>query len=268
LNNGLLLHILADLSRLCTNKLSKKKCAILHPKNHLTKVSFCDTIGAVIRQVPYKMGTFLIHKNFMLNKRKNTIKQVIISALAVLIMLPMPVHAKSISINFSKTFSILSAQNLIDYSFTVHNIITRYKDFERENELRKMEEIKDAEQARKIDEYFEKRDMPLAGYGKEFVEAAKKYNIDPRLLPAIGVRESSGGKRLMNNNPFGWGSAEIPFEDFSDAIDVVSMNLGGYNPGTARYYKDADTEKKLWYYNGSVIPSYTQEVLDIMELMS
>lgn len=204
----------------------------------------------------------------MLNKRKNAIKQVIILALAVSIMLPIPVYAKPVSINFSKTFSILKAQNLIDYSFTVHNLITKFKDFEREKELKKMEEIRDIEQARKIDEYFEKRDMPLAGYGAEFVEAAKKYNIDPRLLPAIGVRESSGGKRLMNNNPFGWGSAEIPFEDFSDAIDVVSMNLGGYNPSTAKYYKNADTEKKLWYYNGTVIPSYPQEVLDIMELMS
>ena len=109
--------------------------------------------------------------------------------------------------------------------------------------------------------------MPLAGHGMDFVRAAEKYNLDWRLLPAIGVRESSGGKRLMNNNPFGWGSAEIPFVDFKEAIEVVAMNLGGGNPNTARYYKDADTKKKLWYYNGTVIPSYPAEVIDIMEMI-
>ena len=36
---------------------------------------------------------------------------------------------------------------------------------------------------------------------------------------------------------------------------------------SARYYKDADTMKKLWYYNGTVIPSYPAEVVDIMEMM-
>ncbi|EKD76306.1 MAG: hypothetical protein ACD_43C00158G0001, partial [uncultured bacterium] len=73
---------------------------------------------------------------------------------------------------------------------------------------------------------------------------------------------------MMNNNPFGWGSAKIKFDDFSEAIDVVSSNLGGYNPNTARYYKDTDTKKKLWYYNGTVMPSYPAEVISIMNSMS
>lgn len=118
--------------------------------------------------------------------------------------------------------------------------------------------------AARLDAYFAKRDMPLAGYGEEFVAAADKYNLDWRLVAAIGVRESSGGKRLMNNNPFGWGSAKIPFKDFSEAIVEVTKHLAGEYPGTAKYYKDRTLEKKLWYYNGSVMPAYTGEVIDIM----
>jgi hypothetical protein len=96
---------------------------------------------------------------------------------------------------------------------------------------------------------------------------ADKCDIDWRLLPAIGVRESSGGKFQYNNNPFGWGSAKIRFKDFSQAIDVVSDNLCGLNDATAKYYKDKTTYQRLWYYNGTVIPSYPQEVIDIMEMI-
>lgn len=118
--------------------------------------------------------------------------------------------------------------------------------------------------AERLDAYFVKRDMPLHGYGAAFVAAADQYGLDWRLLPAIGVRESSGGKHLMNNNPFGWGSAKIPFKDFDEAIVEVTKHLAGEYPGTAKYYKDRTLEKKLWYYNGSVMPAYTGEVIDIM----
>ncbi len=125
----------------------------------------------------------------------------------------------------------------------------------------------DADRAKRLDDYFDKRDMPLAGYGAKFVEVAQKCNLDWRLLPAISVRESSGGKRLMNKNPFGWGSAKIKFYNFEDAIETVSDNLCGYNLATAKYYKDKTILRQLWYYNGSVMPSYPQEVLDIMDIM-
>ncbi len=125
----------------------------------------------------------------------------------------------------------------------------------------------DMEKAQRLDAYFSKRDMPLEGYGIEFVRSANKYNVDWRLVAAIGVRESSGGKHMMNNNPFGWGSAKIEFDDFSEAIDVVSSNLGGFNPNTSRYYKGTDTKKKLWYYNGTVMRTYPAEVMSIMEMV-
>lgn len=115
-----------------------------------------------------------------------------------------------------------------------------------------------------IDLYFSKRDMPLAGYGKKMVSEADTCGLDWRLVAAIGVRESSGGKRLMNNNPFGWGSAKIRFKDFNEAIEVVTYNLCGINPNTARYYADNDTLEKLHWFNGTVMPTYPAEVVGIM----
>lgn len=120
------------------------------------------------------------------------------------------------------------------------------------------------DRALRIDSYFEKRGMPLAGYSKAFLTAADKYGIDWRLLPAISVRESSGGKQMCGNNPFGWGSCKLNnFSNIEEAIDTVSRNLGGHNPRTASYYS-GNTYQKLWSYNGTVMPSYPDEVIAIM----
>lgn len=125
----------------------------------------------------------------------------------------------------------------------------------------------DLERAQKIDTYFADRDMPLEGYGKILVAAAEKNGIDWRLLPAIAIKESTGGKYSCGNNPFGWGSCKIKFKSVESAIDTVARNLGGKNPATEQYYKDASTKEKLFQYNGSVVPTYTGEVLKFMELI-
>lgn len=119
------------------------------------------------------------------------------------------------------------------------------------------------ERAEKIDIYFKERSMPLAGYGLKMVDVAKEHGIDWRLLPAIAVRESSGGKQSCGNNPFGWGSCKINFKNYDEAIATLAKNLGGKNPNTASYYSGT-TEQKLHYYNGTVVPTYVREVLDIM----
>lgn len=119
--------------------------------------------------------------------------------------------------------------------------------------------------AAKIDAYYEARSMPLAGKGMTFVLAAEKYGLDWALLPAIAIRESSGGKHDCYNNPFGWGSCKIKFSDYEEAIDTVARNLGGGNPRTASYYAGKTTRQKLYYYNGTVVPTYMDEVIDIMK---
>ncbi len=121
------------------------------------------------------------------------------------------------------------------------------------------------EKALKINTYFQERSMPLAGYGMQFVLVAEKYGLPYNFLPAIAVRESSGGKRDMNNNPFGWGSAKIKFDHYDEAIEMVGKNLGGANPKTASYYGGNSIKQKLYYYNGTVIKGYEDEVISIMK---
>lgn len=116
----------------------------------------------------------------------------------------------------------------------------------------------------RINAFFEKRNMPLAGYGAKFVIEAKKNDIDWRLLPALSVIESSGGKQTCSHNPFGWASCRKDFESIDAAIEYVSWNLGGNNPNTRTYY-EGDTADKLWSYNGTVNPNYPGIVLGIME---
>jgi hypothetical protein len=123
------------------------------------------------------------------------------------------------------------------------------------------------ERADKIDAYFAKRNMPLEGYGAKMIEEAEKNDIDWRLIPAIAIKESTGGKFACDYNPFGWNSCKVYFESWDKAIEIVAYNLGGNNPSTARYYKNKTVEEILYHYNGSVIPSYTGEILEFMELI-
>ena len=125
------------------------------------------------------------------------------------------------------------------------------------------------ERADAIDKYFKDRSMPLHGTGMTFVLVSEKYGLDWRLLPAIGVRESSGGKAACKYNAFGWGSCKLGhnYYSYEEAIESIGKNLGGANKNTARYYAGKSTEVKLYHYNGSVEPPYTGEVLAIMDMI-
>lgn len=119
-----------------------------------------------------------------------------------------------------------------------------------------------------IDGFFKSRSMPLQGTGMTFVLVAEKYGLDWRLLPAIGVRESSGGKAACSYNAFGWGSCKLHnFHSYEEAIESVGKNLGGSNKGTSRYYAGKSTMEKLYHYNGSVEPAYPGEVVAIMNMI-
>ena len=120
-----------------------------------------------------------------------------------------------------------------------------------------------------IDFYFAEHDMPLEGTGMKMVLAAEDNDLDWRLLPAIAVRESTGGKNdciRVPNNAFGWGSCKIGFKTVEEAIDTVARNLGGNNPKTARHYDNKTTKQILHAYNPpSVIPRYAEQVMSIMD---
>lgn len=124
------------------------------------------------------------------------------------------------------------------------------------------------ERAEAIDTYFNRRSMPLEGTGMTFVLVAEKYGLDWRLLPAIAIRESSGGKAACGHNPFGWGSCKLHnFVSYENAIEALGKNLGGASPGTSRYYAGKTTSEKLYYYNGTVLETYPAEVMAIMKMI-
>lgn len=115
-----------------------------------------------------------------------------------------------------------------------------------------------------IEDFYSSKNMPLAGYGAKMVEVAKKNNLDWRLLPAISIRESSGGKQMCKNNPFGWASCKRGFDSIDESIEYVAFHLGG-NATTTKSYYSGNTYSKLYSYNGTVIKTYPDEVIKIMD---
>ncbi len=135
-----------------------------------------------------------------------------------------------------------------------------------DNLITKAEAITD-NRAQNIDEYFAKNDLPLAGHGETFVKVADKYNLDYRLLPAIAMRESTGGKQACpygnDANVFGWHSCKTKFSSYEESIDKVGAHLAGEIKSTKSYYGNKTVWKKLRTYN-SVIKPYPDQVIAIM----
>lgn len=127
------------------------------------------------------------------------------------------------------------------------------------------------QKAKKIDTYFAKYNMPLAGQGMKMVLEAEKNGLEWSLIPAIAVRETTGGRHLCKNpkaafNPYGWGSCKIGFKSFENATELLAQHLGGNHKKTVRYYGGKETKAILQTYNPpSVVPTYAEEVMSIMD---
>ncbi|NCU28459.1 MAG: hypothetical protein EOM85_02200 [Candidatus Moranbacteria bacterium] len=122
-----------------------------------------------------------------------------------------------------------------------------------------------------IDDYFASKGAPLSGYGMKFVEEAEENDIDWRLLPAIAMRETTGGKFACKsakapNNNFGWHSCKSGFSSVEASIEYISKTLGGNNDNVLHYHSEMTTEQILKKYNpDSIIPGYSKQVMKIMD---
>lgn len=81
-----------------------------------------------------------------------------------------------------------------------------------------------------VENFFKNYKTPLSEYASTFIQVADKYKLDYRLLPAISMQESNGGKRVINNshNPFGYGiygSKVTKFSSWEEAIETVGKGL-------------------------------------------
>lgn len=133
-----------------------------------------------------------------------------------------------------------------------------------EDESRKMK-------ADAIDQYFASKEAPLEGYGMKFVIEAEKNNLDWRLLPAIAMRETTGGKFTCKNpkapnNSFGWGSCKIGFDSIEASIEHIAKTISGNNEKVKHYKVGMTSEQILKKYNpDSIIPGYWKQVVKIMD---
>lgn len=81
-----------------------------------------------------------------------------------------------------------------------------------------------------LTQYFAHHKAPLAPYGQKLIEEADKNGIDWKLLPAIAMQESNGGKKIPagSNNAWGWGitaSSSLGFESWEKGIETVARGL-------------------------------------------
>ena len=87
-------------------------------------------------------------------------------------------------------------------------------------------------------------------YINDYINAADKYDIDYRLLPAISVAESSAGQHACGNNWWGWQSCKgNNFVSVAQGIQFVSDQLANGN-----YYRGKSIDEKLRAYNPN--PAY------------
>lgn len=77
--------------------------------------------------------------------------------------------------------------------------------------------------------YLAKHNSPLEYHAQDFIDAAKTYNLDWKLLPAIAGVESTFGKFIPGGyNAYGWGvygTQAIYFKSWTDGIYTVAKGL-------------------------------------------
>jgi hypothetical protein len=114
----------------------------------------------------------------------------------------------------------------------------------------------------RLKRYFTMLHCPVVNMAEDFIHAADDNHLDWRLLPAIAVIESGGGKAYINNNVFGWGlGGPIWFPSIRAGLHMVAFKLG-----QSSIYRDQDIPAKLRKYNPDA--SYPGRVLDVMDRIS
>lgn len=119
--------------------------------------------------------------------------------------------------NTGSTYTRFNAEDLMD-SIEMEEIIVAS-----EEKIHPTEDVRIV----KVRNYLTKRRSPLAEYAHEFVKAADHYGIDYRIVAAISIVESGGGKK--NFRPYNaWGWGKRGFKNWTDGIWKVSAGIAKY----------------------------------------
>jgi hypothetical protein len=81
-----------------------------------------------------------------------------------------------------------------------------------------------------VRQFLARHGSPLEDYSPDIIAAAKRYDLDFRLLPAIAMQESNACKRVIadSNNCWGWGiygGKVTRFSNYPEAIETISKTL-------------------------------------------
>ena len=109
----------------------------------------------------------------------------------------------------------------------------------------------------RIQTYFHRYACPAEELADDFVLAADRHNLDWRLLPAISMIESAGGKGYMNNNIFGWDNCRVRFPTVRAGIYLVAKQLA-----ESEWYRAKRLPDLLRTYNPT--PGYGERIQSIM----
>lgn len=109
----------------------------------------------------------------------------------------------------------------------------------------------------KLQTFLCERDSPIQHLAQDFLIAADRYGVDWRLLPAIAMVESSGGKYHPHGNIFGWDNGLEEFSSIHTSIYEIAEKISHM-----RWYKDKDLDGVLWMYNP--VPGYSDRIKNTM----
>lgn len=124
--------------------------------------------------------------------------------------------------------------------------------------------IENKEAEMKIESFFKTRNMPMYKNAAKFIEVANKNGYKEKDLPiytlaVISILESTGGKRDIGKNPFGWKTGKLKFSSYDEAIEFIGDAFIN-----AKYFKNKKSlEDKLFTYN-SVNERYQKEFFDFL----
>jgi hypothetical protein len=109
-----------------------------------------------------------------------------------------------------------------------------------------------------LHDFFDSYRCPAPYHIGEYLDAADRYEVDYRLLPALSVRESGCGSFGRLNNFWGWDSARSGFSSVAEGIEYITSRLA-----KAPFYRNKTVEQKLRAYNP--VPGYVKSVKSLMQ---
>jgi len=81
------------------------------------------------------------------------------------------------------------------------------------------------DRCRTLQSFFSRQRSPLESVAAVFIATADEYQLDWRLLPAIAMVETGGGRNGRRNNVFGWNSGRTRFATVTAGIEFVASRL-------------------------------------------